>query len=266
MKLGVWARAVDKRSSERIRDTMGGQPGTDPGTIHAVALLQEGTIGGCYPVYSGSNEVFMLSLAWKGRHARAIYKPRIGEAPLWDFPDGTLYRRERAAYLVSEALGWRIVPPTVIRGGPHGVGMVQWFVSAAPSYDYRSLVENHESEFKRIAVFDCLVNNADRKVGHCLVEDDGHVWGIDHGLTFHSLPKLRTVIWDFSGQPVPGDCLADLRLLRERLSGRSLRTSLEQLLAAEEVEALSQRLNIIISRPSFPMWTGSYRSVPWPPY
>ncbi len=258
-------RDVGRPFSDRTRDVSLPLE-TNPEAVHAVAFLQEGTIGRCQPVYSGSNSVFMLSMVWKRRWARAIYKPRDGEAPLWDFPDGTLYRRERAAYLVSEALGWRIVPPTVIRSGPYGVGVVQWFVNCAPNYDYRTLVEAHGEEFKKIAVFDCLVNNADRKVGHCLLEGDGHLWGIDHGLTFHSVPKLRTVIWDFAGQPVPGVLVDDLQSLRAKIYGRSLRSSLGQLLAADEIASFSSRLNSMIERPFFPTWSGSYRSVPWPPF
>jgi hypothetical protein len=259
-------RGVEKPSSGRTRDSVSSFPGTNPETAHAVALLQEGPIAGCQPIYSGSNSVFLLSIAWKGRRTRAIYKPRDGEAPLWDFPDGTLYRRERAAFLVSEALGWRIVPATVIRRGPYGVGVVQWFVSSALQHDYRSFLERHEGDFRRIAIFDCLVNNADRKVGHCLLGEDGKVWGIDHGLTFHRDPKLRTVIWDFAGEPVPHECVLDLKSLRDKLSNSHLRNSLEQLLADDELEALSSRLRSIIERPYYPVWSGSYRSVPWPPF
>ncbi len=233
----------------------------------AVALLQEASVTGCQVVYSGSNSVFLLSMAWNGQKARAVYKPRRGESPLWDFPDGTLYRRERAAYLVSEALGWSIVPPTIIRSGPYGVGAVQWFVNSTFGSSYHTLVEEHQEEFKKIAAFDLLVNNADRKAGHCLVEGDGRIWGIDHGLTFHADPKLRTVIWDFAGQPIPGVFVADLKSLRRKLSERSpLRTSLSQLLGGDEIEALAVRLRTIIERPAFPVWSGSYRSVPWPPF
>jgi len=208
----------------------------------------------------------MLSLAWNGHRVRAIYKPRDGEAPLWDFPDGTLYRREMAAYLLSEALGWQIVPPTVIRNGPLGVGAVQWFVNVPQRYDYRSLVSAHENGFKKIATFDCLANNADRKVGHCLV-DDGHVWGIDHGLTFHSEPKLRTVIWDFAGQPIPNALVDDLKALRNRFNTTDpLVRSLIRLLDRDEVQALYSRLSGLVQNAKFPIWSGSHRAVPWPPF
>jgi hypothetical protein len=235
----------------------------------AIALLQEATVTGCRPVYTGSNSVFLLSLTWQGDKALAVYKPRRGESPLWDFPDGTLFRRERAAYLVSEALGWSIVPPTIIRSGPYGVGAVQWFVhSAAASYgSYQALVEEHRDEFRKIAAFDLLVNNADRKAGHCLVGGDGRIWGIDHGLTFHADPKLRTVIWHFAGQVLPGNVVADLNILKTKLNGRGpLRRSLSQLLDAGEVEAFAGRLEVMLRRPAFPVWSGSYRSIPWPPF
>ncbi len=230
-------------------------------------MLQEGTVTGCREVYSGSNSVFLLSMTCNGDKVLAVYKPRRGESPLWDFPDGTLYRRERAAYLVSEALGWSIVPPTIIRSGPYGVGAVQWFVHSASRVSYQGLVEEHQDEFRRIAAFDLLVNNADRKAGHCLAGGDGRIWGIDHGLTFHADPKLRTVIWHFAGQPMPGAVVGDLKTLGMKLNGRGpLRTSLSQLLAGDEIEALDDRLKIILKRPAFPAWSGSYRSVPWPPF
>jgi hypothetical protein len=267
-EIGRVGWGVDKPSSaEMTRDAVSSRHGDSPDMTRAIALLQEASVAECRAVYSGSNSVFLLSLAWSGHRAMAVYKPRRGESPLWDFPDGTLYRRERAAYLVSEALGWSIVPPTVIRSGPFGVGAVQWFVRAVSPGSYQTLVEGHQDEFKRIAAFDLLVNNADRKAGHCLIGGDGRVWGIDHGLTFHAEPKLRTVLWHFAGQPIPGVAVADLKAFRSKLDGRGpLRTSLSQLLAADEIEALARRLKTMIERPAFPVWSGSYRSVPWPPF
>jgi hypothetical protein len=231
-----------------------------------IASLQEATITGCRPVFSGSNSVFLLSMVCRGEKTLAVYKPRRGESPLWDFPDGTLYRRERAAYLVSEALGWSVVPPTVIRSGPYGVGAVQWFVHSASAGNHQTIVEDHADDFRKMAVFDLLVNNADRKAGHCLVGGGGRIWGIDHGLTFHAEPKLRTVIWHFAGQSMPGRVVADLKSLRAKLHGRhSIGASLSQLLAEDETQALADRLKAILERPVFPAWSGSYRSIPWPP-
>jgi uncharacterized repeat protein (TIGR03843 family) len=218
-------------------------------------------------VYSGSNAVFLLSLTKDDQSIRAIYKPRSGEAPLWDFPEGTLYRREHAAFLLSEMLGWNLIPPTVIRVGPYGVGTVQWFAGYKPGQDYYVLAESHQETFMRIAVFDWLVNNADRKAGHCLQGTDGRIWSIDHGLTFHSEPKLRTVIWNFAGHPIPRHILRDFNLLRQRFfRNDGVQSMLKSLLTHEEITAFRHRLNAILDRPIYPAWSGSYRSIPWPPF
>ena len=232
----------------------------------ACTVLRESEIIDCRMLPRGSNDVFLLSLRRGRQTIRAIYKPQRGEYPLWDFPDGTLYQRECAAYLVSEGLKWSLIPPTIIREGPFGVGAVQWFVPTNAVLD-DALFEKHLSEFKRIAAFDWLTNNADRKVGHCLVGTDGRIWLIDHGLTFHEVPKLRTVIWHFAGQPVPEEILADLDLFSHRLTDEStLRATLSELLALTEVEALEERLSIILRNPVFPYSFGSRHRVPWPPY
>ena len=134
----------------------------------------------------------------------AIYKPQQGERPLWDFPRGTLCHREVAAFEVSEALGWAIVPDTVLRDGPAGIGMMQRFVEHDPEEHYFTLLEEHGDEFRRMAAFDVVINNTDRKGGHCLPRDrTARIFGIDHGVSFHAQWKLRTVIWDFGGEPIP---------------------------------------------------------------
>ena len=230
-------------------------------------ILREGEITDCQPVPRGSNYVYLLSLKRNGENARAIYKPRRGEAPLWDFPDGTLYQRECAAYLVSEALKWFLIPPTITREGPHGVGMLQWFVHTRQMTNYAELFENNIAEFKRIVAFDWLVNNADRKVGHCLEDRDGRLWLIDHGLTFHQVPKLRTVIWDFSGQPVPDELLVDLESFFPHLADTgALTQALSPLLSRGEIQALRERLTGILNNPVFPTSFGSYHRTPWPPF
>ncbi len=239
----------------------------NPSITSADTILMEGKITDCQPVPRGSNYVYLLSLKRNGENARAIYKPRRGEAPLWDFPDGTLYQRECAAYLVSEALKWSLIPTTIIREGPYGVGMMQWFVHTKQATDYASLFDSKIVEFKRIAAFDWLVNNADRKAGHCLEDRDGRLWFIDHGLTFHEQPKLRTVIWDFAGQRVPEELLADLESLCPHLADTGdLTEALSQLLSHGEIQALRQRLTGILKNPVFPSSYGSRHSVPWPPY
>ena len=232
----------------------------------AGAFLRESEITGYQPLPRGSNYVYLLSLKRNGEDAIAIYKPRRGETPLWDFPEGTLYQREYATYLVSQALKWSLVPPTIIRDGPYGIGMLQWFVPTQ-SPNYALLFEKHFQEFKRIAAFDWLVNNADRKVGHCLEDLKGRLWLIDHGLTFNVVPKLRTVIWNFAGQPLPDEVLADFELLAGQLSGQNgLTIELLQLLSPGEVRALKERLMMILNHPIYPDSFGSHRRVPWPPF
>ena len=234
----------------------------------ACSLLARAEIVDCKGLPWGSNYTYALALE-AGQDCRmlAIYKPRKGEIPLWDFPDGTLYRRERAAYLTSLHLGWYFVPPTVIRDGPYGIGSVQLYVDPDPGLSYDRLRNEHADEVQRIALFDCLVNNADRKAGHFLrSREGGRVWGIDHGLTFNSAPKLRTVVWEYCGEPIPEPLLRDLRDLRsdsKRLL--ALCDELEPLLLSSELEALLKRLERLLDQPMFP-GPSSRRSYPWPPW
>ena len=161
-----------------------------------------------------SNATFLAKLEHDGVESLAIYKPRKGERPLWDFPRGTLCDREVAAHLVSEALGWDIVPLTILRDGPAGVGMVQRFVDHDPEEHFFTLRERFGDMFRRFALFDVVINNADRKSGHCLRDRHDHVWGIDHGVSFHAAVKLRTVIWDYEGEPIGPADLAALQRAR----------------------------------------------------
>jgi uncharacterized repeat protein (TIGR03843 family) len=231
----------------------------------ALKLLAEGNIElhGLLPW--SSNYTFLISVGDKGLKALAVYKPSRGERPLWDFPEGTLAQREMAAYVVSEALNWGLVPPTVLRDGPHGPGMVQLYVDVDHEQHYFTFGEKHEQEAQRIAIFDALINNADRKAGHVLEDAQGHVWAIDHGVCFSPEPKLRSVIWDFAGQPIPSDILNDLRALREQMGKRSsFLRSLEKLLAPKETEAMRRRLDRLIASGKFPT-PGNDRYYPWPP-
>jgi uncharacterized repeat protein (TIGR03843 family) len=233
-----------------------------------VQTLTEGAVLQCRMHPYGSNAVFDVLLEGPAGHIRAIYKPRRGEAPLWDFPDGTLYKRERAAYLLSQASGWGIVPLTVVRpDGPHGVGAVQLHVEHDPRITYFDLrgQPRHRSAFAHIAAFDVLANNADRKGGHCLLDPSGRLWGIDHGLTFHEDYKLRTVIWDFQGQPIQPEDVNALRALLPCLQpGADLAAQLEELLSGREIATLRERLEVLLEDPVYPS-PGPYRSVPWPP-
>lgn len=215
----------------------------------------------------GSNYTLLATVKQDGLQGLAIYKPRRGERPLWDFPRGTLCQREVAAYLVSEALGWEIVPPTVLRdAAEYGVGSVQLFIDADPEAHYFTLRGSDHDAFKRIAAFDLITNNADRKGGHILKDRQGRLWGIDHGITFHAEPKLRTVIWDYAGQPIPETLLRDIRGLAERLESPAdaLVEALRELLDRAEIDALRRRVERLLRRPRYPE-PGSGRSVPWPP-
>ncbi len=214
-----------------------------------------------------SNYTFLAEVDDGDLQSLVIYKPRRGERPLWDFPRGTLSYRELAAYLLSEALGWQIVPPTVLRDGPeHGLGSVQLYIDNDPNQHYFALRGSHHAVFQRIAAFDVLANNADRKGGHVLRATDGHIWGIDHGITFHNEPKLRTVIWEYAGQKIPADLLPDI----ERVAGQladptdTLTEAFSQLLNRGELDALRRRTERLLRRPVYPGRNG-YHDTPWPP-
>ncbi|MCU1450058.1 MAG: hypothetical protein JWP02_2228 [Acidimicrobiales bacterium] len=206
-----------------------------------------------------SNGTYLVKVCLDGQDARAVYKPVRGERPLWDFPPG-LYRREVAAYVVAEALGWGLVPETVLRDGPLGTGSLQRFMPSDFQQHYFTLLEfpEHHDALQAICTFDLVVNNADRKGGHCLLGEDGRVWSVDHGLCFHADPKLRTVMWDFEGQAVPEHLVADLARFAV-----SLPDELGDLLDGEELEALAARAAAIVRRPVFPA-ARSGRPYPWP--
>lgn len=213
----------------------------------------------------GTNYTFLVNVQYNDVMFMAIYKPRVGERPLWDFPDGTLCQREAAAWVISEALGWRYVPPTVLRDGPRGMGSVQVFVEHDPQRHYFTFDEAHTEQIKQLAVFDVIVNNADRKGGHCLLDVDNRVWAIDHGLTFHSMNKLRTVIWEYAGQPLDADVLADVQKLCEKLDSPEDPTikALAGLLDHSETQALRARVRRLLRQKVYPM-PGPGPNRPWP--
>lgn len=225
-----------------------------------ITLLEESEIDSCGLIPWGSNYTFLITVQHpEAGCSYAVYKPQRGESPLYDFPEGTLYRRERAAYVVSSALGWDLVPPTVIRDGPYGIGMVQLFVEADTNAHYFTFGPEIPDAARRIALFDLIVNNTDRKAGHLLRGHDGRVWAIDHGLTFHSSPKLRTVIWDFAGDRLDGTDAADL----ERLVERGLPDELTAHLQDGEAAALERRISRLLSVGRLPE-PRSDRPYPWP--
>lgn len=229
-------------------------------------LLREGEleeVQGTLPW--SSNYTFQMVVRDDELTTLVVYKPQQGERPLWDFPDGTLCLREVAAYVVSAALGWGIVPPTVLREGPYGLGMVQLCMDADPNVNYFTLGPEFRSQLQPIALFDHIVNNADRKGGHCLLTDDGHLWSIDHGICFHATPKIRTVIWDFAGQDIPSHLLADVQAFCDKLAeGHAVRTELDALLSSHEVHALHRRVQNLLETGTYPE-PGPGRNYPWPP-
>lgn len=229
-----------------------------------LCLLAEGEIDLQGQLPWSSNYSFLANVRDGRLACVAVYKPQRGERPLWDFPDGTLCLREYATFIVSQALGWELVPPTVLRNGPYGLGSIQLFVDADPDDHFFNLREEHSADFQRVALFDVLINNADRKGGHCLRDRFGHLWCIDHGLTFNAQPKLRTVIWDYAGQPIPPKMLDDLEALKTRLrNSNGIRQTLERLLSPREIEALQARLDQLLKTGRFPK-PGPGRNVPWP--
>ncbi|MBO9394950.1 SCO1664 family protein [Caldilinea sp.] len=237
-------------------------------------VLREGNMQSLGLMPWGSNYTFLVQVTDNSKSEPepasllAIYKPRRGEVPLWDFPNGTLCLREFAAYLVSEALGWHLVPPTVLRNGPHGFGSVQLFIESDADQHFFNFRDDAAccQQLQRMALFDLITNNADRKSGHCLRDKHGRVWAIDHGITFNADYKLRTVIWDFAGQPIPSEMLEDLRQLRAQVhAGQPLGDALRKLLTEEEVQAFIRRLEGLIRLRHFPNPNRHDRHIPWPP-
>lgn len=235
----------------------------------ALEILRDGAIDVEHGVVRwSSNYTFLISVTHDDDSVMGIYKPQQGERPLWDFPDGTLCYRERASFLTSEALGWRLVPPTVLREGPRGLGSVQFYVDHDPEYHFFSF-EDEETfipHLMRMALFDYLVNNADRKGGHCLVDAGGNLWGIDHGITFNAAHKLRTVIWNFAGQPAPAELLADVEKLCGQLddAANPFMNEIHDLLNSAEIRAFDMRIRNLLESGIFPT-PGPGPNYPWPP-
>jgi uncharacterized repeat protein (TIGR03843 family) len=265
-----------------------------------LSLLGEGELTVRGQVRDASNAVLYCEVAHEGRSAACVYKPVAGERPLWDFPDGTLAQREVAAYLVSEATGWGLVPPTVLRDGPYGQGMVQLWIDGEASGDgsgaadgagallalvdvgepadgWKAVVEAEledgrpallvhadDPRLRRLAVLDAVINNADRKGGHLLPAPGGRLYGIDHGVTFHTDDKLRTLLWGWAGEPLPAEALDVLAALSAALDG-DLGGRLAALLTAAEVQALRARVERLRESGVHPRPGGQWPSIPWPP-
>lgn len=216
----------------------------------------------------GYNYTFLVKVQpVDGESFFAVYKPQQGEQPLWDFPANTLAHRETAAFLVSQALGWDFVPPTIYRAnGPFGPGSLQYFVDHDPNHHYFNFTDQEFQSLRPVVLFDLLVNNADRKGGHMIFGEDDHLWLIDHGLCFNVEEKLRTVIWDFAGEPIPEDLCATLKAFHEKLiSPSTLLDELDAHLSPDEIGALVARTEKLMPCKYFPYPPQDRRAYPFPP-
>jgi uncharacterized repeat protein (TIGR03843 family) len=235
-----------------------------------LTALREGTAELKGEFMWGSNYTFLLDIEHGGSSLQAVYKPTRGVRPLWDFPSGSLARREVAAFLVSEALGWKLVPPTVLRKDvPLGPGSLQLFIEHDPEYHYFNFSAADRQRLRPVALFDVLTNNADRKASHVLIDAEQHIWLIDHGICFHTEEKLRTVIWDFAGEPIPESLCADLQRFHVELiseaPGSQLAVALKPYLSAGEISALAERASRLVIAGRFPDPDQGRRQYPWPP-
>jgi uncharacterized repeat protein (TIGR03843 family) len=228
-------------------------------TQAALTLLATGEVEVLGRMPWSSNGTFLVRVCGGDEETRAVYKPGRGERPLWDFPRG-LYRREAAAWELSELLGFGVVPPTIVRDGPYGEGSVQQFVPADFEQHYFTLFEDedHHDALRTICVFDLLANNTDRKSGHCLLGEDGRIWAIDNGLCFHPEPKIRTVIWEFGGEAVPTELLEAVEATLPRVD------ALQPLLDDEELDALVARGQRLLKVRRFPLADPMGHCYPWP--
>ncbi|MEV6835166.1 SCO1664 family protein [Streptomyces sp. NPDC051133] len=256
----------------------------------AAELLAHGELTVRGRIREASNAALFCTVAYDGREASCIYKPVAGERPLWDFPDGTLAGREVAAYQVSEATGWGLVPPTVLREGPYGEGMCQLWIDVLAEAELLALTDGEEPEpgwkaiglaevgegrtallvhadderLRRMAVLDAVINNADRKGGHLLPAADGRLYGIDHGVTFHVDDKLRTLLWGWAGEPLTPEAVDALQGLREGLGG-ALGERLAALITRGEIDATRARVDALLTSGLHPEPGGEWPAIPWPP-
>ncbi|MER6441070.1 SCO1664 family protein [Streptomyces sp. NPDC001185] len=266
-----------------------------PRSVTTAELLAQGELKVRGQIREASNAVLYCSVSYEGRDAFCVYKPVAGERPLWDFPDGTLAQREVAAYEVSEATGWGLVPTTVLRDGPYGQGMCQLWVEASPEDDgtgLLALVDDEEpaegwkaigfaevgegrtallvhaddTRLRRLAVLDAVINNADRKGGHLLPTGEGRLYGIDHGVTFNADNKLRTLLWGWAGEPLTPEAVDVLASLRDGLApGAPLATRLAELITTAEIDATRARVGAMLASGKHPEPSGEWPAIPWPP-
>lgn len=238
-----------------------------PPLPRALELLQHATLDLQGIVPWSTNRTLVVTLREGPDETLGIYKPERFEQPLWDFPAHSLGRREVATFLLAHTLGWPSVPPVVLREGPLGPGSLQLYIAHDPQVHFFTLREGQQYRvgLQRIALFDQLINNADRKGGHLLLDPEGHVWAIDHGLTFHAEPKLRTVIWDYAGEPLPPAERSDLlRLQADLAPGSAPSNALAELLKPFELDALRERLSALLQDGIYPLPNPNQRCVPYP--
>jgi uncharacterized repeat protein (TIGR03843 family) len=239
---------------------------TSPGDEAAILdLLATGPLDVKGRLVDASNATMYCTITDGGTETACVYKPVAGERPLWDFPDGTLAGRELAAYVVSRAGGFGVVPPTVYRDGPFGPGMCQLWIDADETVDLVELARSDDARLRQMAVFDAVVNNADRKIGHLLPVADGGLYGCDHGVCFGSEYKLRTVLWQWRGQRLTSDAMATLASLRDQLIGGDLAAELTTWLTPAEVATTARRVELMLGRKVHPMPPADWPAVPWPP-
>lgn len=227
------------------------------------SFLSNASMGDAWLHPAASNYTFVVELLSEKGNGLGVYKPQQGEAPLNDFPQGSLYIRECAAYELSKAIGWMLIPPTISRDGEAGIGSLQLFIPHQANSHYFTFFEDFKIKLLQLAVFDLLLNNADRKSGHCLLGEDGNIWAIDNGLTFHSENKLRTVIWDFAGKKIPNNLVSDMKSLYLKLTEQGKKSKIYSYLNAQEISSLLDRLNTYIENPELP-FPKTRRDLPWP--
>jgi uncharacterized repeat protein (TIGR03843 family) len=231
----------------------------------ALELLGQGEIDVQGRLIDASNATLYCAVSRDGVEATCVYKPIAGERPLWDFPDGTLGLREVAAFAVSDAIGWDLVPPTVLREGPFGPGMCQLWIDVDETVDLAELVRSNHTDLRRMCVLDAVINNADRKGGHLLPTLDGRIYGVDHGVCFCTDEKLRTVLWQWRGRQIPADIIQALTDLRANLDG-DLGATLADLLDPDELRMTRRRVDRLIRTKRYPQPSGDWPAVPWPPF
>ena len=230
-----------------------------------MSLLEIGEIAVEGRLVDASNATLFVVVSHQGEETRAIYKPVAGERPLWDFPDGNLASRERAAYLVDQALGFNHIPLTIVRDGPFGIGAVQQWIDIDESIDLEVFFRKDDPQLREVALLDAVINNTDRKIGHLLPEPSGHLYICDHGVTFHEEDKLRTVLWQWSGQPLSELEVKALQDLLRKISGQEL-GELNSLLTQGEIAALQERINRLLVTGIFPEPNPEWPHIPWPPF